>query len=174
MRVGIDIGGMSVKIGLVDQDGQIVGKKVIPTRSDVLPPEEVVNGIADGVLELLKEHEVNVSDCVSIGVACPGTVDGRTGVVLYSNNIAWENVPMLDILRKKLPVPSYLANDADAAALGEVVAGAAKGKDSALLLTLGTGVGGGVMAERDGREGWPELIYDVSDLLLRFLFQIWY
>ena len=145
MRVGVDIGGMSIKIGLVDDSKKIVAKKVIPTQSDVLPAEGVVANIAEAIITLLEENNLAVEQCESIGVACPGTVDGRTGVVLYSNNIRWENVPMLDILREKLPVPMFLANDADAAALAEVIAGAAKDKENAVLLTLGTGVGGGVI-----------------------------
>ena len=145
MRIGIDIGGMSIKIGLVDENKQIVAKKVIPTQSDVLSAEAVVENIADAVLELLKENNLTTEQCESLGVACPGNVDGKTGVVLYSNNIRWEDVPMLDLLRAKIPVPMYLANDADAAALAEVIAGAAKDKDNAILLTLGTGVGGGVI-----------------------------
>lgn len=145
MRVGVDIGGMSIKIGLVDDSKKIVAKKAIPTQSDVLPAEGVVANIADAIITLLEENNLAVEQCESIGVACPGTVDGRTGVVLYSNNIRWEDVPMLDILREKLPVPMFLANDADAAALAEVIAGAAKDKENAVLLTLGTGVGGGVI-----------------------------
>ncbi len=145
MRIGIDIGGMSIKIGLVDESKQIVAKKVIPTESDVLTPEGIIYNIADAVLVLLQENGLGIEQCESVGIACPGLVEGKTGKVLYSNNIAWENVPMLDILREKLPVPLYLANDADAAALGEVIAGAAKDKENAVLLTLGTGVGGGVI-----------------------------
>ena len=145
MRIGVDIGGMSIKVGLVDDDKQIVAKKVIPTQSDELSAEEVVENIAEAVLELLKENNLTAEQCESLGVGCPGTVDGRKGVVLYSNNIRWEDVPMLDILRAKIAVPMYLANDADAAALAEVIAGAAKNKENAVLLTLGTGVGGGVI-----------------------------
>lgn len=147
MRVGVDIGGMSIKIGLVDDTKQIVAKKVIPTQSDVLSAEAVVGNIAEAIVTLLQENNLTVEQCESVGVACPGTVDGRTGVVLYSNNIRWDNVPMLDILRTKLPVPMFLANDADAAALGEVIAGAAKDKENAVLVTLGTGVGGGVIID---------------------------
>ena len=82
MRIGIDIGGMSIKIGLVDENKQIVAKKVIPTQSDVLPAEAVIENIADAVLELLKENNLTAEQCESLGVACPGNVDGRTGVVL--------------------------------------------------------------------------------------------
>lgn len=148
MRVGIDIGGMSIKIGLVNEDKQIVARKVIPTRSDELTAEQVIGNMADALLELLEEHQVSVKECQSIGVACPGMVDNEKGLVLYSNNIRWEYVPMREILQKKIPLPMYLANDADAAALAEVIAGAAKDKDNAILLTLGTGVGGGVILNR--------------------------
>ena len=92
MRVGVDIGGMSIKIGLVDESKQIVAKKVIPTQSDVLPAESVIGNIADAVLELLAENNLSVEQCEGVGFACPGTVDSKNGVVLYSNNIAWENV----------------------------------------------------------------------------------
>ena len=147
MRVGIDIGGMTIKIGLVDIQNKITAKKVIATQAEKLVAESVVENIAEAVLELLRENGLKLEQCESIGVACPGTVDGKTGVVLYSNNINWEKVPILEILQKKLPVPMYLANDADAAALGEVVAGAAKDKKNAVLLTLGTGIGGGVIID---------------------------
>lgn len=145
MRIGIDIGGMSIKIGLVNDDKQIVAKKVIPTQADILSAEAVIENIADAVLELLKENGLTLQQCESLGVVCPGTTDNKTGVVLYANNIHWENVPMLALLRKKLPIPMYLANDADAAALAEVIAGAAKDKENAVLITLGTGVGGGII-----------------------------
>ena len=150
MRIGIDIGGMTVKLGLVD-GAEIVAKKVIETDSEKLLPEEVVKNIAVAAIELLQENGSTLLDCEAIGIACPGTVDSNTGVVLYSNNIAWEDVPILELfgrefssLMEQKPALA-LANDADAAALGEVLYGAAKGKSNAILLTLGTGVGGGVV-----------------------------
>lgn len=145
MRIGIDIGGMSIKIGLVDENKNIVAKEVIPTQSDTLSAEHIINNMADAVLKLLEANHLTIVQCESLGIACPGTVDSRNGVVLYSNNIEWEDVPMLEMLRKKLPLPMFLANDADAAALAEVLAGAAKDKSNAVLVTLGTGVGGGVI-----------------------------
>lgn len=148
MRVGIDIGGMTIKIGLVNDTYEIVDKKVIPTESDVKTAGQVAQAMAEAVKALLQENGLCETDCEGLGIACPGTSDPQEGVVVYSNNIVWENVPLIGIMQKELNIPMALANDADAAALGEVLAGAASGKENALLLTLGTGVGGGVIINK--------------------------
>lgn len=148
MRVGIDIGGMTIKIGLVNDTYEIVDKKVIPTESDVKTAGQVAQAMAEAVKALLQENGLCETDCEGLGIACPGTSDSQEGVVVYSNNIVWENVPLIGIMQKELNIPMALANDADAAALGEVLAGAASGKENALLLTLGTGVGGGVIINK--------------------------
>ena len=149
MRIGIDIGGMSIKLGIVDDGNKIIAKKVISTNSKEQSQTEIAEAIALAVCELAEENEVELSKCGCVGVACPGTVDSGVGMVLYSNNLEWENLPLIEIMKQHIPAPMALANDADAAALGEVLAGAAKDKKNAILLTLGTGVGGGVIL--DGR-----------------------
>ncbi len=148
MRIGIDIGGMSIKFGLVNEKYEIVSQKVIETNSRSQSPEEIIKNMADAVSELLMENGLDQKECRGIGIACPGTVDSESGMVLYSNNIAWEEVALSDRMQAYLQLPIALANDADAAALGEVLNGAAKGKRNALLLTLGTGVGGGVILDK--------------------------
>lgn len=148
MRIGVDIGGMSIKFGLVDDEYRIVARKVIETHRNTQTAEEIVGRMAEAVKELLAENGLNPGDCEGLGIACPGTSDSSNGVVVYSNNIEWENIPILEMLGKDLKIPMALANDADAAALGEVLDGAAKGKNNAVLLTLGTGVGGGVVLNR--------------------------
>lgn len=148
MRIGIDIGGMTIKIGLVNEAYEIVDKKVIPTQSDSKSAEQVAEAMAVAVKTLLQENGLTEAECEGLGIACPGTSDPIEGVVVYSNNIVWENVPLVAYMGQYLNIPMALANDADAAALGEVLAGAAAGKDNALLLTLGTGVGGGVIINK--------------------------
>ena len=144
MRIGIDIGGMSVKLGLVDYKNQIVERLVIPTRLDV-PAEDMVKDIIKTVYALMDKGNLTFENCRGIGIGSPGTVDDANGVILYSNNFGWERVPIVKWMRREFPLSIRLANDADAAALGEVYAGAARGVKNAVLLTLGTGVGGGVI-----------------------------
>lgn len=148
MRIGVDVGGMSIKFGLVNEKYEIVARKVIDTHRETQSAEEIIARMATAVKELLEENGLTQADCEGIGIACPGTSDPVNGVIVYSNNIEWKNVPILKMLRESLHLPMALANDADAAALGEVLDGAAKGKQNAVLLTLGTGVGGGVIIDR--------------------------
>ena len=141
LYLGVDLGGTNIKAALVDENGAILRESAAPTN---LPrsAESVCDDIAALCNELAQGQTV-----AGIGVGCPGMVDG--GLVRYSNNLAWENFAMADYLQARTGLPVVLANDANAAALGESVAGCAKGAQSAVILTLGTGVGGGVVL--DGR-----------------------
>lgn len=147
MRIGVDIAGMSVKIGLVEGQG-IVSREVIKTDSDGQTPYELIEKVADAVEMLLHKNKLTAGACDGLGIACSGTVDVESGTVTYSSNIGWENVSILDLLRQRFNILMALANDADAAARGEVICGAAKGKNSAVLLTLGTGVGGVILNKK--------------------------
>ena len=146
MRIGIDMGGMSFKLGLVDDDNRIVARHVIPTELDI-PYQDMIKKTAQAVRDLTEKAGVALEECTGIGVGTPGMLDDTGRVILYSNNFGWENVPFAEEMEKLLPLPISMANDADAAALGEVCAGAAQRARSAVLLTLGTGVGGGVIID---------------------------
>lgn len=137
LYLGVDLGGTNIKAALVDAEGNILNESSVPTN---LPrqAEAVCDDIADLCTALADGVRVH-----GIGVGCPGTVDG--GVVRYSNNLNWHDFAMADYLQGKTGLPVRLANDANAAALGEALAGCAKGAESAVIVTLGTGVGGGVV-----------------------------
>ena len=137
--IGVDLGGTNIKAALVDEQGEILKEKSVKTNLP-RPAESVCDDIAALCNELAGGQQV-----AGIGVGCPGTVDG--GMVLYSNNLDWKNFAMGDYLTAKTSLPVRIANDANAAALGEALAGCAKGAHSAVILTLGTGVGGGVVLE---------------------------
>lgn len=135
--LGVDLGGTNIKAALVDADGAIIKEASTPTKLP-RPAEAVCDDIAALCNQLAQGQQV-----AGIGVGCPGTVDG--GLVRYSNNLDWHDFAMGDYLRARTGLPVALANDANAAALGEALAGCAKGAESAVIITLGTGVGGGVV-----------------------------
>lgn len=144
--IGIDLGGTNIAAGIVE-DEKVIYKTSIPTRAE-RPIEEVIADMAAVARKCAMEAKVSLNDVEWIGVGCPGTINGDTGVVEYSNNIKMKNVPMKDMLSSLLDnKPVYIENDANAAAWGEFCAGAAKGTNSAVAITLGTGVGGGVIID---------------------------
>lgn len=152
MRIGIDVGGTNTKIGIVDADQNLTVCKEIPTRTDC-SYQETIREIGEHVTRLMEDQKIPLDNCVGVGVGIPGTIDKAEGIVRYSNNIGWENVPFADELKKYLQVPIRIANDADCAALGEVVKGAARNYSDVVLLTLGTGVGGGIVLDGNIYEG---------------------
>ncbi|MGX8709652.1 MAG: ROK family protein [bacterium] len=145
-RVGIDLGGTNIAVGVVDEDFHIVAKYSTPTGAD-RPYEQIVGDMAKAVRKALHNAGVPVEQCCSVGIGSPGICDSETGTVLYSNNLGWKGVPLTSALQKWIDLPCRLSNDANCAALGEVAAGAAKGCKNAVLITLGTGVGGGVVLD---------------------------
>lgn len=152
VRIGIDIGGTDTKIGLVDVHHKLIDSVCTPTAAE-RPAEEVIRTVGEMALELLEKNGIAMDQCVGVGIGVPGTVDRKKGIVRYSNNIRWEEVPLAEEIGKYLPIPVEIANDADCAALGEAVAGAGKDCNDVIMLTLGTGVGGGVILDGEIYEG---------------------
>jgi len=142
-QIGIDIGGTSIKIGLVDETLNIVRRTGLPFQC--IGGENVAAQIAAAILELLSP-DLNIKDVESVGVVLPGSIDKEQSTVLDAHNLDFHNVPFRKYLQAHFPeTPVYLANDADGAALAELGRGAFVGCQTAVLLTLGTGVGGGVI-----------------------------
>ena len=152
VRIGIDIGGTDTKIGLVDVHQKLIDAVCIPTEAEK-PVKEVIQKVGERALELLEKNGIPMDQCVGAGIGVPGTVDRKAGVVRYSNNIRWEEVRLADEIGKYLPIPVEIANNADCAALGEAVAGAGKECSDVVMLTLGTGVGGGIILDGEIYEG---------------------
>lgn len=144
ITVGVDLGGTFIKAGLVDDNGKILHKSKVPTRS-VMGAETVVSDMGDQILALLKDNGYTLDDVRGVGVGSPGAIDSAHGIVNYSNNLRWKDVALGPMLEKKVGKPVKVSNDANVAALGETVFGVAKGYSDTVLLTLGTGVGGGII-----------------------------
>ena len=152
VRIGIDIGGTDTKIGLVDGHNKLLDSVCIPTKAE-RPADEVIRTVAETALSILDKNGIAMEQCVGVGIGVPGTVDRKKGIVRYSNNIRWEDVPLVKEMSTYLPIPVEIANDADCAALGETIAGAGKECSDVVMITLGTGVGGGVVLDGEIYEG---------------------
>ena len=142
--LGIDLGGTDIKVGVVGEDYSLVAKHVIPTLSQ-RSVEDVVADMAAAGKAAVKMAGLSENDIVHVGVGIPGTVNSKTNEVVYANNIDWRNVYFIPIFQQHWNIPVFLGNDADAAALAEALAGAAREYDNVVVLTLGTGVGGGLI-----------------------------
>ena len=150
--IGIDLGGTFVKCGIVDEQGKILIKDKIPTGNG-RPYTEIAADMAEFAKQLISRAGLKKEDVKAAGIGAPGTVDSKNGVIVYSNNIRWENVPLCREIEKRLGLPTYITNDANAAALGENFCGAGKDYQSMVFITLGTGVGGGIIIDGKIFEG---------------------
>ena len=147
-RIGVDLGGTNIAVGLVNEEYKILRKKSCPTGA-TRPCDEIVDDMAALCREVCEEEGVSLSQIDSVGIAAPGIANSQTGESVYSNNLPFLRYPLTSALGERLGVSAVkIANDANAAALGEAVAGAAKGTDNSVMITLGTGVGGGIIIDR--------------------------
>lgn len=146
--MGIDLGGTNIKAGVVDDAFRIIGRAKAKTGIP-RPAEEVMDAMAECAKAAAADAGVPWEQIRQVGIGVPGTANEETGVVEYANNLLFENVSMREYLQKRLHKEIDITNDANAAALGEVLAGAARGASNAVAVTLGTGVGGGIII--DGR-----------------------
>ena len=142
--IGIDIGGTGIQMGVVDAKGNILAKGGIVTRTDV-PFSEQIKAMADCALETLKKSGYTMDEVASVGVGVPGLADQKTGDVVFCTNLGWKNVPFRTEFQKHINKSVYIDNDATVAGLAESVAGVSANTDSSVFITLGTGVGGGII-----------------------------
>lgn len=149
--IGIDIGGTSIKGASVNEQGKILDKFSIPIIHNK-KQIDAVNRLADTVSTFINEHHYD-EPISGIGIGVPGVVDINKGLICYCPNLKWKDINLVEILEKKLNLPVKITNDANAAALGEYVFGSGKEYNSLIMITLGTGVGGGVVMNNQLLEG---------------------
>lgn len=145
-NIGIDLGGTNIKVGVVNEKYEIVSNAVVKTNLP-RPAEEIADGICEAVDIALKNAGIGMDDVNTVGIGTPGSADRKTGKVLYSNNLGFRNTPLGQMLKDRLGKDIYVENDANAAAFGEYLAGGGKGYENVVVITLGTGVGGGVIID---------------------------
>ena len=143
-RLGIDLGGTNIVAGVVDEQYRVVA--TAETKTNIpRPAEEILDDMAAVAREAVEKAGITLQEVEAMGVGTPGAIDPINGVVCYSNNLDFYDVPMAQMLKDRLGVEFFIENDANAAAYGEYIAGAGKGTNHFIAVTLGTGVGGGVI-----------------------------
>lgn len=152
ITLGVDLGGTNIVVGTVDEEYRILSKVHCKTHAE-RPADAILEDIARLCREAVKSAGITMDEVQSIGIGCPGTCNTKTGMVEYANNLHFDHLPMTARMHEMLGRPVYIGNDANAAALGEALAGAAKGSDSCVCITLGTGVGSGIVIDGKIYEG---------------------
>ncbi|MDO5449012.1 MAG: ROK family protein, partial [Clostridia bacterium] len=144
-RIGVDLGGTNIAVGVVDEDNRIVGRASTPTA---LPrsADDIAMSIADACAQAMADAQIDKTDVLSVGVGTPGAVNSD-GVVENDANLGFKNTPLRDMVMSRVGLPTYIGNDANCAALGEQIAGAGRGTRNFFMVTLGTGIGGGIVID---------------------------
>ncbi len=146
--IGIDVGGTNIKLGIVSASGRIIFRSGLVTRGFVRNKNKLIQGLIQFINTSLRRSQIKKKDILGIGIGLPGAVNAQEGIVYYLTNIfGWKNVPLKKIIEKKFSVPVCIDNDVNVIALGECAFGAAKRYNHFLCVTLGTGVGGGLILD---------------------------
>ena len=145
-QFGVDLGATNIAVGLVDEKYNIVAKTSVPTRAP-RSAQEICDDIAAGCRSVAQRAGVSLDQVVMAGLALPGMSDHTTGELIYANNLKLYHTPIRQMMEERLAIPCYAENDANAAAFGEFLAGGAKGYRNVLMVTLGSGVGGGILLD---------------------------
>ena len=144
--IGLDVGGTTFKAGVVTEDGRIVHKDAMPTGIE-RPYQEIIADMAALCKKVAADAGIEMSEIKSIGVGVPGLFDNKTGMIPFCTNLGWHDIPFVAEMKKHLDTPVYGDNDATVAGLAESVAGVSAGIRDSVFLTLGTGVGGGIIID---------------------------
>lgn len=151
MHIGIDLGGTNIGIGITHNDNLIFKDSRSTNKESGY--EGIVKNICDGIEEILKKNNIKRSDIEGAGIGIPGIIDPKTNMVVEVVNLGWENVDFKNDLEKRIGIPVFLGNDATVAGVAEYELGALKGCENGVLITLGTGIGAGIILNGKVFEG---------------------
>lgn len=146
LYIGIDVGGTSIKAGVVDESGHILHKDSCASQLE-RGATAMIDDMAALSLRVLAESGHTLDEVASVGIGIPGMLDPRTGRVPFCTNLKWHDVPLMEMMRARIDKPIFANNDATVAGLAEHVAGVCRGAKNSVVVTLGTGVGGGVVLD---------------------------
>lgn len=152
LYIGIDLGGTFIKGGVVSNKGELLYKAQIETQANQ-GPNRILKNIITLINKLIKECPVKKEDIFGIGLGVPGIVDSKNGIAVCSHNLNFNNYPIAEKIEKEISIPVKIANDANLAVLGESLFGFSRGCKNVVMITLGTGVGGGAIIDGKMLEG---------------------
>jgi glucokinase len=154
--LGLDVGGTNLVAGVVDNTCKIIAKESVPANAG-RSVEEITFDMAEVSKKAVRKAGLRLADISSWGIGMPSYINPKTNLLVHANNFGWKNVPVYEHLEKHIPLPVYIENDANCAAYGEVLAGAASNYTDAVMLTLGTGVGGGIVINKKIYAGFDKM-----------------
>ncbi len=165
-NIGIDLGGTGIKAGIVDEQGKILHKLSCPTGVE-RGHEAVIHDMAQLTLRTIEESGVTLDQIESIGIGIPGIFDVRRNIVPFCTNLFWHEVPLVQLMQKEIDKPVFVGNDASVAGLGETFAGNLQGVKDSVFVTLGTGVGGGVVLSGKLFTGYNSVGTEIGHMIIQ-------
>ena len=166
MYIGVDLGGTGIKAGVVSEQGEILSKGSTPTMIE-RPYEAIIADIAALCERVTAEAGCTMADIGGIGVGVPGICDPKTGVIPFCTNLGWHEVPFVEEMHKHINKPVHVDNDATVAGLAESVAGVSAGSQASVFITLGTGVGGGIIINGRPYSGAHGVGSEIGHMILK-------
>ena len=166
MYIGVDLGGTNIAVGLVDEEGKIIHKESTPTLAQ-RHYTEIIKDMAELSLKVVKDAGYKLKDVKAVGIGSPGTPNNEKGILVYTNNLNFNNVPMREEMQKYINLPVFIENDANCAALAEAIAGAGKKAKVCVAITLGTGVGGGIVIDKKIYSGFNYAASELGHIVLQ-------
>ena len=164
--IGVDVGGTTIKAGIVDEGGIILVKDAVPTLAD-RPYQDVIRDLAELCQRVMEMAKVSIDSVAAIGVGIPGIYDAETGTIPFCTNLGWHDVPFEEEMKKYFNLPLFVDNDATVAGLAESVAGVSAGSKSSGFITLGTGVGGGIILNGRPYSGAHGVGSEIGHMVIR-------
>lgn len=168
--VGVDLGGTSINVGAVPAEGgTVLGMRSLPTDAHIgakFVVDRMVGMIRDVMRDAAREGQLEESAFIGIGLGSPGPLDRATGTVLATPNLGWRNFPLRDLIANEIGLDAELDNDANAATLGEWWQGAGRGVDHLVGLTLGTGIGGGIVLDGKVYHGTSDVAAEIGHMTI--------
>ncbi len=165
MYIGVDIGGTKIALGIVDENANILYRKLISTKKEK-KPIQIIKEIAELITNSIEVYVKDNKEVKAVGIGIPGFINKKTGNIIQCVNLDWYDIPLRDILEREINIPVFIDNDASLAALAEYQVGAMKDTYSGIMLTLGTGIGGGIIIDGNIYNGFHGLASEIGHMVI--------